>query len=190
MAACTPCRSMAETPPQAWGRRQGDRIGGHHGGNTPTGVGKTGEVSDQSADAQKHPHRRGEDGRERGMTTQNAETPPQAWGRRADRRSPRNGLRNTPTGVGKTAGHFYARRNHGKHPHRRGEDVMALVTHPATAETPPQAWGRHDRMNAIHSLFGNTPTGVGKTTRRNVLARRAWKHPHRRGEDGLPDLAT
>ena len=176
-------RARKETPPRAWGRRGVARCGRAVIRNTPTGVGKTHAGEHVPSAPRKHPHRRGEDSSRPLCGLRPMETPPQAWGRRADRRSPRNGLRNTPTGVGKTAGHFYARRNHGKHPHRRGEDVMALVTHPATAETPPQAWGRQDRMNAIHSLFGNTPTGVGKTTTPPPWRWTPRKHPHRRGED-------
>ena len=35
------------------------------------------------------------------------------------------------------------------------------------------------------SRFGNTPTGVGKTTKSTAGGNNAWKHPHGRGEDHI-----
>ncbi|SMG65750.1 hypothetical protein BMETH_38711811562, partial [methanotrophic bacterial endosymbiont of Bathymodiolus sp.] len=34
-----------------------------------------------------------------------------------------------------------------------------------------------------NSVYGNTPTGVGKTTSASILLKTPWKHPHGRGED-------
>ncbi len=96
--------ACAETPPRAWGRPPGE--GGlplsHR--NTPTGVGKTHQACQSLGCARKHPHGRGEDGSGLMPFGQGVETPPRAWGRRRrGRRRRRRHIRNTPTGVGKTA---------------------------------------------------------------------------------------
>ena len=118
------------------------------------------------------------------------ETPPRAWGRHGISPKGKGAKGNTPTGVGKTRCCPMWAGGNTKHPHRRGEDPCGRTRTQRSQETPPQAWGRLVAAVVRVAAHGNTPTGVGKTTRRNVLARRAWKHPHRRGEDGLPDLAT
>ncbi len=51
----------AETPPRAWGRRRSLDFFHTLNRNTPTGVGKTGLLSDFSPPSGKHPHGRGED---------------------------------------------------------------------------------------------------------------------------------
>ena len=53
-------------------------------------------------------------------------------------------------------------------------------------ETPPRAWGRPRQMPGPLPCHGNTPTCVGKTTRRPSTEDRLPKHPHVRGEDSLP----
>ena len=50
------------------------------------------------------------------------ETPPRAWGREALSELVAKGLRNTPTGVGKTCAHQVDRFSPQKHPHGRGEE--------------------------------------------------------------------
>ena len=70
-----------------------------------------------------------------------------------------------------------------KHPHGRGEDLEQLLLGKATRETPPRAWGRPRRSTTRRSGGRNTPTGVGKTTRRSRAGVHDWKHPHGRGED-------
>ncbi len=50
-------------------------------------------------------------------------------------------------------------------------------------ETPPRAWGRQDLWEGQAVVIGNTPTGVGKTSRRCWALIQVWKHPHGRGED-------
>ena len=91
-----------ETPPRAWGRpgRNGRRNG--DGGNTPTGVGKTGAESVKLARTKKHPHGRGEDPLRDWKGAGPWETPPRAWGRPYMRCIFVTHPRNTPTGVGKT----------------------------------------------------------------------------------------
>ena len=52
---------LAETPPQAWGRRPVRKSLIDNGGNTPTSVGKTPGRSFRPRFFEKHPHKRGED---------------------------------------------------------------------------------------------------------------------------------
>ena len=70
--------------------------------NTPTGVGKTLAGFAGADDLRKHPHGRGEDAAQRAPYVPREETPPRAWGRRADHASKPAKPGNTPTGVGKT----------------------------------------------------------------------------------------
>ncbi len=50
-------------------------------GNTPTGVGKTHDVIRLATLSRKHPHGRGEDLAYLGVSDEDLETPPRAWGR-------------------------------------------------------------------------------------------------------------
>ena len=52
-----------------------------------------------------------------------------------------------------------------------------------TPETPPRAWGRHGRQQRQPPKDRNTPTGVGKTTKKGGDEKPVRKHPHGRGED-------
>ena len=117
------------------------------------------------------------------MVRFSSETPPQAWGRREALAIQRKGLRNTPTGVGKTMKMMHAADIDWKHPHRRGEDAAVLVAQEEFEETPPQAWGRRIPSKEEAAAHRNTPTGVGKTTYEGVERAQKRKHPHRRGED-------
>ena len=73
-------------------------------GNTPTGVGKTSGTVNANKVAKKHPHGRGEDDTVAGKVGVQQETPPRAWGRQFSLQILVAKIRNTPTGVGKTAG--------------------------------------------------------------------------------------
>ena len=93
-----------ETPPRAWGRLV-LRLFCHLAvGNTPTGVGKTIEIGCEPECIEKHPHGRGEDDKMALGMVADQETPPRAWGRPGRYVRVAHGGRNTPTGVGKTAG--------------------------------------------------------------------------------------
>ena len=54
-------QGVRETLPRAWGRLMCAQQLAGHGGNTPTGVGKTGHPRGKGLPGQKHPHGRGED---------------------------------------------------------------------------------------------------------------------------------
>ncbi len=155
--------------------------------NTPTGVGKTLVRFSVWHDSWKHPHGRGEDEAARSIKKALLETPPRAWGRLGLVGGDDNGGGNTPTGVGKTiVAHGWILLNE-KHPHGRGEDPVASCSCRNSAETPPRAWGRLLACLAVLPLFGNTPTGVGKTRLATRWPRSSGKHPHGRGEDGRID---
>ena len=179
-----------ETPPQAWGRPDAELLADLTAGNTPTGVGKTKAPRKDPTCAQKHPHRRGEDGKRKMAVTHGTETPPQAWGRRPVENGEFPYDRNTPTGVGKTRRIACRWARRWKHPHRRGEDQLGFQLCNAGMETPPQAWGRPGAGRAALLTCGNTPTGVGKTAQLIPSASASRKHPHRRGEDEREALET
>ena len=50
-----------------------------------------------------------------------------------------------------------------KHPHARGEDVLACSIAAPSQETPPRTWGRPPLPQQDKSRVRNTPTHVGKT---------------------------
>ena len=146
-------------------------------------MGKTSPPARCSPGDWKHPHGRGEDHGTRITRLEARETPPRAWGRLKMGNAGYELIRNTPTGVGKTACYSAPRRPCGKHPHGRGEDCAVSQKWREGGETPPRAWGRHQSFSAKDTDPGNTPTGVGKTfslKKRNLIGQ---KHPHGRGED-------
>ena len=96
------CHPPAETPPRAWGRLEWFVSNTVHKRNTPTCVGKTKRVFYTTLPHQKHPHVRGEDGLSYRNRLIEAETPPRAWGRRAQVELHGVRVGNTPTCVGKT----------------------------------------------------------------------------------------
>ena len=125
-----PSESEIETPPHAWGRLRVFRPSAVVRRNTPTCMGKTMAYV--------------------GQVPWHGETPPHAWGRRQHSIIPEHVNRNTPTCMGKTfqtQGWFQSA---WKHPHMHGEDNPAKINFTAVPETPPHAWGRHQR-NRISS---------------------------------------
>ena len=117
------------------------------------------------------------------------ETPPRAWGRpyTADKSGAFFG--NTPTSVGKTPVWQQDLPLPWKHPHERGEDRAGMATTGKATETPPRAWGRPEIRGRNGSLFRNTPTSVGKTSKAMPDGTELRKHPHERGEDDVNELA-
>ena len=153
-------------------------------------MGKTAIESSSSAIVGKHPHGRGEDLPALLAGNRFGETPPRAWGRPDGDEGVLGISGNTPTGVGKTPPFGLPYISGQKHPHGRGEDILAQSLSPAEVETPPRAWGRRVPRRYLSNHSGNTPTGVGKTPapRRTVCI--FWKHPHGRGEDVLVLLTS
>ena len=131
-----------ETPPRAWGRPGSSLTPLYVRGNTPTGVGKTGQREEIASTSWKHPHGRGEDLQHLHRAREKIETPPRAWGRHVSSFVSFWKSGNTPTGVGKT----FCRGSENiviwKHPHGRGEDSVLVSAALLVPETPPRAWGR------------------------------------------------
>ena len=158
-----------ETPPRAWGRPGSLSSFVTKPGNTPTSVGKTDSCATSCRPHEKHPHERGEDLRRNEAAIAAVETPPRAWGRPPGVCAADAGAGNTPTSVGKTECHCKKLTRIQKHPHERGEDVWCRVRMIWLLETPPRAWGRRPGKRVPCSPEGNTPTSVGKTTRRSLI---------------------
>ena len=93
----------SETPPRAWGKPLSFANSPIRLGNTPTGVGKTPFDTSFYTNTGKHPHGRGENGKPHPGVRFVSETPPRAWGKRNVIGEISGLIRNTPTGVGKTA---------------------------------------------------------------------------------------
>ena len=136
-------KATAETPPRAWGRHKDDASDMTLARNTPTCVGKTRWQSWQQRQGRKHPHVRGEDYAPLESGRCAPETPPRAWGRLKSAIAAGHDCRNTPTCVGKTSILDDCIEQPQKHPHVRGEDLLAHNPKTLSTETPPRAWGRH-----------------------------------------------
>ena len=175
--------SYLETPPRAWGRPAVLNHAHLEGGNTPTCVGKTVRHADISLRVEKHPHVRGEDFHMSSQGSGTWETPPRAWGRHAVNGAIADGMRNTPTCVGKTMKPLFSSLAKEKHPHVRGEDLGNKPGRELTVETPPRAWGRRWGFRMGGRGKRNTPTCVGKTRFPKWKPFVEQKHPHVRGED-------
>ena len=169
LIARIPAAGQSETPPRTWGRRSDRAEVDGCVRNTPTHVGKTHQASPQPVRQRKHPHARGEDAMVRALWVLVSETPPRTWGRPADPRQRRQPDRNTPTHVGKTAKIANTQSWLWKHPHARGEDTATGLPAAGMAETPPRTWGRLHGPASQQRRLSNTPTHVGKTTRRLLL---------------------
>ena len=179
--------ACGETPPRVWGRPPSSPSSPSSPGNTPTGVGKTAYRQFRSILKKKHPHGCGEDVRDAADRDLDIETPPRVWGRPSSEYIIRSDNRNTPTGVGKTAGGCAPVVRVRKHPHGCGEDGHIPEARAEIPETPPRVWGRRDRCGVLAHMPGNTPTGVGKTPPWRRTWARTGKHPHGCGEDSRSD---
>ena len=155
--------TVLETPPRAWGREHALIVVVGLVGNTPTCVGKSRTRTTPALNLWKHPHVRGEEYQKSISGDCRAETPPRAWGRVCPEGAAQGSRGNTPTCVGKTIPFSIAFLDMEKHPHGRGEDASSNSRYPANSETPPRAWGRPITIIKASHIFGNTPTGVGKT---------------------------
>ena len=154
---------MRETPPRVWGRLFYSPMKRIRIGNTPTGVGKTIEITGHHFCKWKHPHGCGEDLPYFLIYIWLKETPPRVWGRLSVFPKMCSIRRNTPTGVGKTMS--------------LTKDIKFYL------ETPPRVWGRPLIAQGYSRRIRNTPTGVGKTRPAPCELDHNEKHPHGCGED-------
>ena len=174
-----------ETPPRAWGRLPFPVVDQAFARNTPTCMGKTTPEDQPSHPCWKHPHVHGEDHFFLRLRRWQQETPPRAWGRQVCTPEVCTREGNTPTCMGKTWWSVWGFLGEEKHPHVHGEDGIERFWSRSTRETPPRAWGRRHLAQNFTSLPGNTPTCMGKTSRRRSKFGMGRKHPHVHGEDGL-----
>ncbi len=174
---------LAETPPRVWGRLQRPGMIYQSIGNTPTGVGKTTRGGGKPHSVEKHPHGCGEDMLLPLYGAEKSETPPRVWGRQVCLYKVCTYKGNTPTGVGKTYGGWAQKHESEKHPHGCGEDIWRLGTKTRIRETPPRVWGRRSIGKMVLRYVRNTPTGVGKTAKPQLILSGYRKHPHGCGED-------
>ena len=130
------------SPPHAWGRQVEAHPGVVHVRFTPTRVGKTSSRDPDSRWAAVHPHTRGEDVDLVPMVIYARGSPPHAWGRQVNEARPADGLRFTPTRVGKTPCECGRSGRRSVHPHTRGEDASMRSRPKASFGSPPHAWGR------------------------------------------------
>ena len=106
-------------------------------------------------------------------------SPPRAWGRLADP----NRRRFTPTCVGTTFEGGARALVFTVHPHVRGDDDENQKEALHLSGSPPRAWGRRCRSDALVVAVRFTPTCVGTTRGDGRAHLAASVHPHVRGDD-------
>ena len=72
------------------------------------------------------------------------------------------------------------------HPHSRGENLYTLAYKRKRAGSSPLTRGKLLHIDGAVTLAGLIPTHAGKTYFISVSPRRAWAHPHSRGENTSP----
>jgi len=131
-------------------------------------------------------------------------SPPRAWGQWRDGGDQWVEGRFTPTGVGTMPRAFLTHLWVSVHPHGRGDNVnqwfqqglgerftptgVGTMTRstarlPATAGSPPRAWGQYALRCARRHTRRFTPTGVGTICARSRSSERSTVHPHGRGDN-------
>ena len=178
-------RTLAGSPPRAWGGLGYQYRGGKTRRFTPTCVGRTWGFFLPQNKIQVHPHVRGEDAADSSGTALASGSPPRAWGGRSawTVHGPYGGF--TPTCVGRTCEHQPCSRTPWVHPHVRGEDRTRLASSSRTRGSPPRAWGGPAQRPAEQRQIRFTPTCVGRTTPPRKTPPWWSVHPHVRGEDML-----
>ena len=182
------------SPPQVWGKHNGQTFNANTVRFTPTGVGKTMAWPSTVGDHSVHPHRCGENSLTSTKAIIPSGSPPQVWGKPWNSPICPCSQRFTPTGVGKTPRAAIKNGIQEVHPHRCGENTAPQHTELLHMGSPPQVWGKHHRC-ALHSHSRRfTPTGVGKTQTPYTRSELITVHPHRCGENlrhqaGLAEVA-
>ncbi len=182
-----PCRRGRKpnprgSPPPAWGRLAPEaRVVGLDR-FTPTRVGTAAVPLCAARTRSVHPHPRGDGSRARQSLRACYGSPPPAWGRPSDRRTPAHPARFTPTRVGTARVTRPAGLSTPVHPHPRGDGPRDHGQEGKRRGSPPPAWGRLARPGCVHHRHRFTPTrvgtaGVGRESRPLVSV-----HPHPRGD--------
>ena len=178
------------TSPRAWGEGLCGRSRTCFWRNIPTGVGRSGQVPENSSQPSEHPHGRGEKQSAARHVQQARGTSPRAWGEDVHRRAGFRRFRNIPTGVGRSAPPAASSPGMMEHPHGRGEKTVAAARSFGQLGTSPRAWGEVPQVAQQRVARRNIPTGVGRSSRALSRCRVCPEHPHGRGEKSLSLLAS
>ena len=177
----TGCR--AGSPPQVRGKHRPENLHRICPGITPAGAGKTIYFILFDFQAQDHPRRCGENGREAGATGVMSGSPPQVRGKPLTGGCLPNLKRITPAGAGKTRFRPPTEARDRDHPRRCGENQVNFASFREAKGSPPQVRGKP----LFSALGGNnsriTPAGAGKTVLEGRCLREAKDHPRRCGEN-------
>ena len=150
---------------------------------TPTLVGKTRRLLRPSRWRSVHPHACGENSVFSKMRGSSAGSPPRLWGKLEAQFIDRQGIRFTPTLVGKTCSHCEITRVATVHPHACGENFWVLGFPLRPIGSPPRLWGKPGIASPIHQAARFTPTLVGKTFDSPNFLWHNEVHPHACGEN-------
>ncbi len=88
----------------------------------------------------------------------------------------------TPTCVGKSNRGDYLPSKDTDHPHVCGEKGGKKLWQIRSTGSPPRVWGKVCGMKEKLTLYGITPTCVGKRPKKLDSAKHMWDHPHVCGE--------
>ena len=104
-------------------------------------------------------------------------SPPHAWGIRGQAINEHPGIRFTPTCVGNSCCRSSSRYRGPVHPHMRGEFASRSERQSLPAGSPPHAWGIHEdgHYDRLHVRF--TPTCVGNSFPRYMVAKLNYGSP-------------
>ena len=177
------CSAMFDSPPRAWGQRQGDGRRHLRGRFTPTCVGttQTGGLVPRSESI--HPHVRGDNRGVYDAIVVFPDSPPRAWGQRRGYDEAYSGYRFTPTCVGTTCSGRFGRWGTAIHPHVRGDNAEREEGENPIFDSPPRAWGQPPRSRRGWTQSRFTPTCVGTTKRLRKGKNGETIHPHVRGDN-------
>ena len=114
--------------------------------------------------------------------SQDAGTPPRAWGEEVAEHSLAGGDRNIPTGVGRRSASSASSASSSEHPHGRGEKDEYGLKNAMLHGTSPRAWGEVGVAEVFHEALRNIPTGVGRRHKIRSHLPEPPEHPHGRGE--------
>jgi len=170
------------SPPRAWGDWEMETPSSASTRFTPTRVGRLRSFWRAPYSSPVHPHVRGEIVAIGEPPQHAGGSPPRAWGDYLVLVRGLDGVRFTPTRVGRFAPMIGSAGSTAVHPHARGEILEIPCRSAIRHGSPPRAWG-----DCAVSLEGVdvprfTPTRVGRFRWRPALLTRRPVHPHARGE--------
>ena len=136
-----PSLCVCGTSPRGWGEDASTSEGMGSGGNIPTGVGRSGRKSNAPCHKTEHPHGGGEKKRRCAHACTTNGTSPRGWGEDHRPSHDCRGVRNIPTGVGRSDfGRLYADLAE-EHPHGGGEKKRGKARSSIRGGTSPRGWG-------------------------------------------------